>query len=47
MNLVGAAILGYPANEVEYLTNYAKRHGNNLEFTDYDWGWTEEDTVEL
>ncbi|TGE33576.1 DUF362 domain-containing protein [Desulfosporosinus sp. Sb-LF] len=35
-DLVGAAILGYPAKEVAHLSNYAKDHGYSLELTDYD-----------
>lgn len=35
-DLVGAAILGYPADEVVHLTNYAKRHGRSLELADYE-----------
>ncbi|HEY8875106.1 MAG TPA: DUF362 domain-containing protein [Desulfosporosinus sp.] len=35
-DLVGAAILGYPANEVDHLSNYAKRHGCSLELADYE-----------
>lgn len=35
-DLVGAAILGYPANEVDHLANYAKRHGLSLELSDYE-----------
>ena len=35
-DLVGAAILGYEANEVDHLTNYAKRHGRSLELADYE-----------
>lgn len=35
-DLVGAAILGYPAKEVDHLTNYAKAHGYSLKLADYD-----------
>ncbi|KGK90909.1 hypothetical protein DP73_06600 [Desulfosporosinus sp. HMP52] len=35
-DLVGAAILGYPGNEVEHLTNYAKRHGYSMALADYE-----------
>lgn len=35
-DLVGAAILGYPAQEVAHLTNYAKSHGRSLELADYE-----------
>lgn len=35
-DLVGAAILGYPAIEVDHLANYAKRHGLSLELSDYE-----------
>jgi Uncharacterized conserved protein len=35
-DLVGAAVLGYPANEVLHLANYAQRHGYSLELTDYE-----------
>lgn len=35
-DLVGAAILGYPAKEVPHLTNYAKSHGSSLELSDYE-----------
>ncbi len=35
-DLVGAAILGYPAKEVPHLTNYANSHGYSLELSDYE-----------
>lgn len=35
-DLVGAAILGYPAKEVDHLINYAQRHGYSLELADYE-----------
>ncbi len=35
-DLVGAAILGYPAEEVEHLTNYAQRHGYSVDLEDYE-----------
>jgi len=35
-DLVGAAILDYPAEEVDHLVYYAKRHGYSLKLTDYD-----------
>lgn len=35
-DLVGAAILGYPAKEVEHLINYAQRHGSSIELADYE-----------
>ncbi|WP_088188239.1 DUF362 domain-containing protein [Desulfosporosinus sp. FKA] len=35
-DLVGAAILGYPANEVEHLSIYANRHGYSTDLADYD-----------
>ncbi|AET66518.1 hypothetical protein Desor_0837 [Desulfosporosinus orientis DSM 765] len=35
-DLVGAAILGYSAKEVEHLKYYAKRHGYSLELADYE-----------
>jgi uncharacterized protein (DUF362 family) len=35
-DLVGTAILGYPAKEVAHLTNYAKSHGCSLELADYE-----------
>jgi uncharacterized protein (DUF362 family) len=35
-DVVGAAILGYPAKEVDHLTNYAKDHGYSLEIEDYE-----------
>lgn len=35
-DLVGAAILGYPAKEVAHLTNYAQSHGRSLELADYE-----------
>jgi len=35
-DLVGAAILGYPVQEVDHLINYAQRHGCSLELADYE-----------
>ncbi len=35
-DLVGAAILGYPAKEVVHLTHYAQSHGRSLELADYE-----------
>ncbi|MBC2723850.1 DUF362 domain-containing protein [Desulfosporosinus sp.] len=35
-DLVGAAILGYPAKDVAHLINYAKSHGRSLELADYE-----------
>ena len=35
-DLVGAAIIGYKAEDVVHLTNYAKRHGYSLELADYE-----------
>lgn len=35
-DLVGASILGYPANEVPHLINYAKDHGYSLNLDDYE-----------
>lgn len=35
-DLVGAAVLGYPAKEVAHLTNYAQSHGRSLELEDYE-----------
>lgn len=35
-DLVGAAILGYPAQEVDHLINYAQTHGRSLDLADYE-----------
>jgi uncharacterized protein (DUF362 family) len=35
-DLVGAAILGYPAKDVEHLVYYANKHGYSLDLSDYD-----------
>lgn len=35
-DLVGAAILGYPVQEVPHLTYYAKRHDYSLQLEDYE-----------
>jgi uncharacterized protein (DUF362 family) len=35
-DLVGAAILGYSAREVEHLRNYAQRHQYSMDLADYD-----------
>lgn len=35
-DLVGAAILGYPAQEVVHLRNYAQAHGYSMELKDYE-----------
>jgi uncharacterized protein (DUF362 family) len=35
-DLVGAAILGYPAKEVPHLMYYAQSHGYSLELSDYE-----------
>lgn len=35
-DLVGAAILGYQANKVAHLSNYARRHGYSLKLSDYE-----------
>lgn len=35
-DLVGAAILGYPAQEVVHLSNYAQSHGCSMELADYE-----------
>ncbi|MDQ7096427.1 DUF362 domain-containing protein [Desulfosporosinus sp. PR] len=35
-DLVGSAILGYPAQDVEHLSNFAQRHGYSTELAAYD-----------
>jgi len=35
-DLVGAAILGYKAEDVVHLTNYAKRHSYSIDIADYE-----------